>query len=106
MVDSAVGRVHDSWPSVLATVRIRRCTSPSRRESPERLCSFVACLLNREADVCEEMVFSISQFAELTSLAAAFDPDLDRPQQLREKERDRPRAPRDRYQGVASGGIG
>jgi hypothetical protein len=62
------------------------------REGPEGLGSLVACLLNRQADVCKEMVFSISQFAELTSLAVAFDPDLDSRRQLREKERHKPRS--------------
>jgi len=57
------------------------------REGPEGLGSLVAGLLNRQADVCKEMVCSIGQFAELTSLAAAFDPDLDSRRQLREKER-------------------
>jgi hypothetical protein len=56
-------------------VRAGRCTSPSLRESPKGLGSLVARLLNRQADVGKEMVFSISQFAERMSLAAAFDPD-------------------------------
>jgi hypothetical protein len=66
----------------------------------------VACLLNRQADVGKEMVFSISQFAERTSLAAAFDPDWDRRRQLCDKERDKPRPARDHCPGAPSGGIG
>ena len=60
------------------------------REGPEGLGSLVACLLNTQADVCKEVVFSISQLAKLTSLVAAFDPDLDGRRQLCEKERDEP----------------
>jgi hypothetical protein len=106
MLGNARRSVHDLRPSALAAVRIGRCASPSFRESPEGLGSLVACLLDGQADVGKEMVFSISQFAERTSLVAAFDPDWDRRRQLLEKERDKPRSSRDRYPAVMSGGIG
>ncbi len=66
MLGNADPPVHDLRPSVLAAVRTGRCTSPSLRESPEGLGSLVACFLDRQADIGKEMVFSISQFAELT----------------------------------------
>jgi len=66
------------------------CGGAYRREGPKGLGSLAARLLNRQADVCKEVVFSISQLAKLTSLVAAFDPDLDGRRQLCEKERDEP----------------
>ena len=92
MLGNAAWRVHDSRPGVLAAVRAGRWTSRSLREGPEGLGSLVACLLKRQADVCKEKVISISQFAELTSLAAALGPDLDHRRQLCEKERDKARS--------------
>src|SRR5215831_8087352 len=106
MLGNADRRVHDLRPSAKAAVPTGRCTSPSLRESPEGLGSLVSCLLNRQAEVGKEMVFSVGQFAELTSLAAAFDPDWDSRRQLCEKERDKPRLSRDRCQAATSGGTG
>src|SRR5215470_17564156 len=97
-----------SWleASALVAVPSGRCTSPSFRERPEGLRSLVACLFNRQADVGKEMVFSISQLAERTPLAAAFDPDLDRRRQLCEKKRDKARSSQDRCSVVTSRRIG
>ena len=106
MVGNVDRRVHDLRASALGAVRTGRCTSPSFREHPEGLRSLVACLFNRQADVGKEMVFSISQLAERTPLAAAFDPDLDRRRQLCEKERDKARSSQDRCPVVTSRRIG
>src|SRR5260370_39522309 len=61
------------------------------RKNPERLTGLAARLLERQTDVCKEVVVS-GHFAQLMSLPAAFNPDVDRCRKSRQDRWDKPRS--------------
>jgi hypothetical protein len=61
------------------------------RENPERLTGLAARLLERQTDVCKEVVVS-GQFAQRMSLPAAFNPDFDRSRNSGQDRWDKPRS--------------
>jgi hypothetical protein len=60
-------------------------------ENPERLGRLATHLLQRQTDVCKEVVVS-GQFAQRISLPTAFNPDFDRCRKSRQDGWDKPRS--------------